>query len=155
MVNGLVASGFALLPNVIWFFFPPQKSAVSRPPEPVKSSSYRILEIVEWASRMCVFVLPFFSNFHLSSTLDWLALLAAAIFLGLYYFCWARYFWAGRKPEQLYQDLWRIPLPLSIIPVLFFLVISLWLGSWIMTGAVLVFGAAHITVNRLDKMRLA
>lgn len=75
----------------------------------------------------------------------WSGLLAAA--LAGYYALWVRYLAAGRARAALYQALWRIPVPLAILPVVVFLAAAAWLSNpWIAASAA-VLAAGHVPAS--------
>ena len=75
----------------------------------------------------------------------WLAV--AAVFLVLYYIVWIRYFIGGRDVALLGRPFLFVPIPLAVFPVLYYLCAAIWMGNMPAAVAMLVFGAAHITVS--------
>lgn len=71
-------------------------------------------------------------------------LVGAIVFLLLYYVSWARYFRNGKKTELLLAPLWKIPVPLAVFPVLYFILSSLYLNNVLSMALAVIFGFFHI-----------
>ena len=138
---GLVIFALPMLINIAYVVFPPQGKA--QPP----ASTSRWLEGVEQVSRiaylLAVTLLVSREPASLRSPWFWLA----AVFLVLYYAVWIRYFRGGREIELLRRPFLRVPMPLAVFPILYFLRAALWLRNLPAMLLLLLFGAAHLTVS--------
>jgi len=134
-----------LLPNLLILFFPPIFKQVN-----VSSPRFRFIHIMtvfERVGQIGSFTLPFFYRINCSTTLDFVSLLTIIITLSFYYVCWARYLIEGRSEELFYKSALNIPLPMAVMPVIYFISASILLGSiWLMIFAILL-GVGHITVS--------
>jgi len=138
--SGAVIPVLLMLPNVAWMLFPGADD-LSRPPVPAA------LAIAENVGRGAVLVLPFFYSLNLQRQLSMLALAAMTLALAVYYVAWGRYFVNGRTEEFLSARLVGIPSPLALAPIALFAVSSYLMGSWLMLGVSLYFGALHVWVS--------
>ncbi len=136
-----------LLPNLIVVFFPPtQKLSGSLP---IDDGRLQTMTIIERIGQIGSFVMPFFYQLPQLNTLGFVAVLIMAVTMALYYAGWIRYL-IRRSEELFYQPLLGIPLPMAVMPVVYFLAASILLGSiWLMVAAVLL-GIGHITVTWLN-----
>lgn len=91
---------------------------------PAAASSYTdkkrsFLGVLEYIGRLGIFFIPAFYEVKLEDSLDIAAVIVMAISLVMYYLCWFRYYRRGRKSILLYAPLWIIPIPMSIMPVIY------------------------------------
>ena len=133
------------LPNVAWAVLP--SPSVSRSVSVRAEVEPRVLVFLERIGRLGIFALPFFLKVQVTSATDRLCLGVAALSLALYYLGWGRYFLRGRLPELLYRPFARIPVPLAITPVAYFLACSGLTRSFTLALVTLAFGAAHISLS--------
>lgn len=67
----------------------------------------------------------------------------------LYYAGWIRYIILGRAEVLLYRSLLSIPLPMAVMPVIYFLAAAVLLDSvWLLLAAIAL-GAGHLTASWL------
>lgn len=138
---GLVVFALPMLINIAYVLFPPTGEASS------SKSVTRRVEITEAVSRIvCLFLLTFLVNKNpLKPKSIWL--LAAVVFLLLYYIVRIRYFIGGRNVALLGQPFLFVPIPLAIFPVVYYLCAAIRMVNIPAAVAMSVFGAAHITVS--------
>ena len=143
----LIYGGFitvlVLAPNLIFLAFPPRPQPVNLAARPAP----RWAEIAERIGQVGCFALPFlyfFDSQPLAAGL-WLGLMAVA--LVVYYSGWARYLRRGRGSDLLYSPLLRLPIPLAVTPVLYFLLAAGLLASPWLALAALCLAAGHWTVS--------
>lgn len=142
-IGGIITL-LALLPNLLVVFFPPT-TKLTDDPQP-NDTRLRIMTVVERIGQVGSFVIPFFYHLTLASVMDAVALAIMIGALALYYAGWIRYLAPGRIEELLYRSLLGIPLPMAVMPVIYFLSASVLLGSiWLMLAAVML-GVGHISV---------
>ena len=138
---GLLVSIVVLAPNLLLLWFPPRgPNVVARVP--------RLLEGGERAGQALCLVVPAIT---LPGAIVWGWVLPAAVALAAYYALWGRYLVAGREQSLLYASLWRVPVPMAVMPVLVFLGAAAWVSNpWIAVAAV-VLAIGHIPVALLTR----
>jgi hypothetical protein len=137
-----------LLPNLLAVFFPARKQLdKSGRPDP---KQLKLFTAVERIGQAACFVLPFFYRLDFSSVKGGIALAVMALALAVYYAGWVRYLLLGRDEALFYRSLLCIPLPMAVMPVVYFLAASLFLSSvWLLLAAIIL-GVGHINVTRLN-----
>lgn len=136
-----------LLPNLLVVFFPPTIKLADEP-QP-NDTRLQILTVIERIGQVGCWVIPFFYQLTLASVIDAVSLAIMIGALALYYTGWIRYLVLGRAEELLYSSLLGIPIPMAVMPVIYFLSASVLLGSiWLMLAAVML-GVGHISVTLL------
>lgn len=140
--SGALIPLLIMLPNLAWMLFPAKD-----PPPPTKEPL--TLTVMENVGRIATFALPFFYELHFERPFALPVALLMILVLAGYYFCWLRYFSGGKKATWLHQPLLGIPLPMAVLPVLFFLLSAYLLRSWWMLTAAVLFGVCHIWVSKL------
>ncbi|MFJ3473323.1 hypothetical protein ACIPJ1_10345 [Microbacterium maritypicum] len=138
---GLIVSIVVLAPNLLLLWFPPRgRNVVVRVPRP--------LEGVERAGQALCLVVPAIT---VPGAIIWWWVLPAAVALATYDVLWCRYLVEGREQTLLYASLWRVPVPMAVMPVVVFLCAAGWLSNpWIALAAV-VLAAGHIPVALLTR----
>ena len=138
---GLVVFALPMLINIAYVIFPPTGEVTS------SGNVTHGVEIIEAVSRIVYFVLLTFwvNKDPLKPKSVWL--LAAVVFLILYYIVWIRYFIGGRNVALLGRSFLFVPIPLAIFPVVYYLCAAIWMGNIPAAVALAGFGAAHITVS--------
>jgi hypothetical protein len=134
-----------ILPNLLWVAISTSGSDASEVPPTGRLVT--VLSAVETAGRVAVFVVPFFLNLYLTTTIEQVCLGVAAFALALYYAGWVRYFVGGRRSVLLWKSLFQIPVPLAVAPVIYFLAASVLAGSTIFGAITVIFGFAHIYLS--------
>ena len=137
---GLVIFALPMLINIAYVLFPPAGKA-----EQAAAVTHWI-EIVEQISRIAyLFAITLLvSRDKLGFRSGWLYL--AAAFLILYYAVWFRYFMGGREISLLRRSVLSVPMPLAVLPALYFLCAAIWLHNRPAGIIMMIFGAAHLTV---------
>lgn len=133
---GLAVSLAVFAPNLILAWFPP------RTPLPAAKVP-RALGWLERAGQVLCLVVPAITPAGV--VVWWWAPFAMAC-LGVYYGLWARYLATGRSGDMLYRPLWRIPVPMAVLPVAVFLAAAGWLSNIWIAVAAMVLAAGHIPV---------
>jgi hypothetical protein len=141
--SGAVIPLLVMLPNILWMILPKEGAAQGKPVP-------TWLNILENIGRIGILVVPFFYalDFHQPYLIP--VLVGMGLALGIYYACWLNYFTHGRKAELLRAPFMGIPLPLAVAPVVFLLLSSYLMGSWLMLAVSAVFGVAHIWVSKIS-----
>lgn len=135
----LIIPFLVLLPSFLMIGLPPNNK-----PENIKETGNRIYIITEGIGRIGVLVTPVFSAIRNESLYEVLALIGMVIFLLLYYIGWLRYFRSNRDFKLLFIPLYGIPVPLAIMPVLYFLSASIILHSYLLFLSSMVLAVGHI-----------
>ena len=78
-----------------------------------------------------------------------------AVLLASCYALWVRFFAGNRDYALLFQPALRVPAPMAIGPVLYFLLSSLVFGSIWQAIAASILGVGHITTSIREARRLA
>jgi hypothetical protein len=101
-----------MIPNVLWMLFPPVDLGTPAD-EPLP------LVILERVGLAAVLVLPFCYSLDLQKPFAVPVLIGMGLLLAGYYFCWARYFVAGRSAAMMGAPFLGVPIPMAAFPVLF------------------------------------
>ena len=140
-----------LLPNLLAVFFPPKVKLTDDQQQ--NDTRLQIMTVVERIGQAGCFVIPFFYRLPLDIVMDAVALTIMICTLALYYAGWIRYLVLGRAEELFNRSLLGIPLPMALMPVIYFLSASVLLGAvWLMLAAVML-GVGHISVTWLHSRR--
>jgi hypothetical protein len=142
--NGGLISILALIPNLLFFVFPPRDI----PRELSKPTCG--LEVLEWIGRIGVFAIPFFCWIEIVGMLE---LIAAAIMigaLGLYYAGWLRYMRRDQSFALLFQPMLGIPLPMAVAPIVYFYAASIVLHSPLLFLATVLLTIGHLYVSHVS-----
>ncbi|MEX1378004.1 MAG: hypothetical protein AB1Z23_11115 [Eubacteriales bacterium] len=129
-----------LLPNILLFFFP----AINIPIENSRPDKWSIVLILERVGQAAVFILPLFIKITTDSSCKKYVLAFMIFSVVIYYICWGRFYFQGRMFSLMYKNLWIIPIPMAVFPVLYFFAASVLMDSWIYAGASFIFAAGHI-----------
>jgi hypothetical protein len=144
---GGIITLMVLLPNLLAVFFPPTVKLIDDQQQ--NDTLLQIMTVVERIGQAGSFVIPFFYRLSLDSVMNAVALTIMICTLALYYATWIRYLVLGREEALFNRSLLGIPLPMAVMPVIYFLSASVLLGSvWLMLAAVML-GVGHISVTWL------
>jgi hypothetical protein len=141
--SGALIPVMFMVPNVVWMLLP-KKNVGEQPAVPM------ILTIAENIGRVAVLVLPFFFSLDLNKEFSALVGIGMGLTLTVYYVSWARYFAGGRLAEYFRAPLLGLPLPMAVAPTIFLVLSSYLMSSWLMLGAAILFGVAHIWISALS-----
>jgi len=131
---GLIISLAVLVPNLLLLMFPP------RTPIP-RAEVARPLTWLERGGQALCLVVPAMTL--PGTAVHWWAAPTLGC-LVLYYALWGRYVVTGRSVAALYRPLWRVPVPMAIVPVLVFLGAAAWLSNVWIAAAALIFAIGHL-----------
>ena len=139
--TGLLFLVFLFIPNLLWLRRQP---ADARPPK-----ENRALLLMERGGQAATTAsLLLFRDYDpagLQPRLIWYAL--AVVSMGLYLFCWARYFTGGQTMALFYGPLWFIPYPLAALPVFAGLMLGLYSRVGILFLSNILLGIGHIGIH--------
>jgi len=129
-----------LLPNLLLIFFP----AMNISAENTRPHAWKIVILLERAGQAMVFLLPLFLK--ITMDVDYKKfVLAFMIFAAiLYYICWGRFYFQGLFFSLMYERLWFIPIPMAVLPVLYFFSAALLMNSWLYGAGTMIFAAGHL-----------
>ncbi len=144
MYLGWLLSVFVLVPNILFFKFPPHTTS-TKIKHPSRES--KLMEAIERIGQVGVFVIPFFSQTYVKTPAEVLSIPVMMVALMIYYVGWARYFSKGRRQVLLYKPLMGMPLPLVISPIIFFLTASVFLSSELLFVFAFMLGIGHMYVS--------
>jgi hypothetical protein len=136
-----------LIPNMLAVVFPP-KIRLAYVLQP-NDKRFQIMTVVERIGQVGSFVIPFFYRLNLEGAIDAVAVAVMFGALILYYTGWVRYIISGRAEALLYRSLLRIPIPMAVMPVIYFLAAAVLLDSVWLFLASIALGAGHLTVSWL------
>ena len=146
---GWVIPLLVLFPNLLLMRFPP----TGKPAD--ASGVNRWLDLLERIGQAGVFVIPFFYRPRIQGALATISLVAMTLALVCYYLGWLRYMRQGRHYALLFAPLWGIPLPLAVMPVIYFGAAAVLVRSWDLALATLVFAIGHLAVSEHECRRAA
>jgi hypothetical protein len=140
-VRGLLVIILLLLPNIIYFIFPPKK--IPENLRPIQG----VFSLLEKMGRIICFVLPIIFGKMISLQKLSYVVILMGLCLFIYYICWTFYFVNGREYYYLFKPLGMIPIPMAIFPLLYFILLGVWLESPVFLISVLLFSIGHIAVS--------
>lgn len=134
---GLIIFLLPMPVNILYMLLPPRDSVSQI------TSLSKLLDFLEQGSRILfAAALCFLQSGPVPTLNHWLFYFALA-FLLLYMLTWLRYFTGGRKTALLGKPFLKLPIPLAIFPVLYYLCSAFWLKNYIALGCILIFGIVH------------
>jgi hypothetical protein len=145
-LGGLVALAI-LLPNLVYWFLPPRE----QPAQPLrKDTLFRLMEGLERVGQVGVFLLPFFYSLPplREASVDALAFMALAWAFTVS--AWVRYASKGHRHVLLYAPFLGVPLPLAVGPVIYFFSAAVFLRSWPVAVAAVIFATGHLMVSAAE-----
>ncbi|MEK4004895.1 hypothetical protein [Paenibacillus sp. FSL H3-0333] len=136
--QGFIISLLVLLPNLIFIFFPPRSVPGSLDSVPL------VFTLLERAGQITCFMMPIlFGRMIAAEPLGVSAILMALCML-VYYGCWVRYYRSGRAFAVLFKPWLGIPVPMAVFPALYFLLLGVWLQSWLFVVPACLFATGHL-----------
>jgi len=136
-LTGLFVAISLLAPNLLMIIFPP----INMPTELADAGViFTVLERVGQVA--CVVLLVILKNNFSNRSID-IWFISAAFCIVAYYSLWVRYVVAGRDFSTLFSFM-SIPIPMAILPIIAFALLSMW-GKSIWLGlASTIFAVGHI-----------
>lgn len=142
---GVGVSLAVLLPNLVLAWAPPRDGY---PAAPVPL----FLTSLERAGQALCLVIP---AIVAPAPLRWWWMLPLIAALVGYYLLWMRYLTRGRTAGSLFEPVWRVPVPMAILPVIAFAAAAVWLGNPWLAAAALILGVGHIPASIIRARALA
>ncbi len=144
----LLVTILIMLPNLLFVIFPPKNL-----PAQLRDGG-TLLNIMEHGGRIVFFGLFLFTATQtqpLKFSLFW----ALTIFFLLCYFAlWIRYFRSQRDFRLLMDNVYRIPVPMAVFPILALLFAALWLKAYLSIPALACFAIGHVTNSLITEKQL-
>ena len=145
-LRGFLVVMLAMLPNILYGILP--KNNITD----VQTTPSILLEQMENIARV-LFIIFFVVIVNKKIEYNKPAyIIGMVIFLLLFYYLWGRYFMNGNDVSYLGKNLWGIPVPIAVFPVVYFTFAALWLHNIPAVIAVVVFGICHI-VNAFSTLQ--
>ncbi len=139
-LKGFILPLLVLLPNLLLIFFAPHNI-------PKTVSPPFIFTLFERIGQVTCFTLPIVFGTKVAEQpinfLTWLMLICLII----YYLCWIRFFWSGREFAVLFKTLGFIPIPMAIFPILYFILLAVWLNSSLFAVPAILFAIGHFVTS--------
>ncbi|QEW02796.1 hypothetical protein [Microbacterium lushaniae] len=144
---GLIVSAIVLLPNLLLVALPP-RTPLPRPRVPV------LWAAAERVGQALCLVVPAVTAPG-GSAPGWSIVVVVAVVA--YLALWGRYLRTGRQAAALFDPVWRVPVPMAILPVVAFAATAAWLLSpWIAaSAALLAIGHIPSSLTRARALREA
>ena len=140
---GLVFLLMLMIPNIIW-----SKNKPKEYDKYVKKEN-KVLILFERIGEMLVTCLSLiFSDFNINKISSWtIILLIAFIIMILYEIYWIRYFKSNKTMKDMYSSLLGIPVAGAILPIIAFLVLSVYGKNLFLFISVIILGIGHIGIH--------
>jgi hypothetical protein len=138
-----------LLPNILLMRFPPNEKPAD------VSGVNRWLEVLERLGQAGVFVIPCFYRLRIQGAIAAVSMIVMALALVCYYIGWLRYLQQGQRYALLFTPLWGIPLPMAVMPVIYFGAAATLVWSWPLAVATSVFAIGHLAVSEHERRKIA
>lgn len=147
MINIMVVI-LILLPNVLMFIWPPEGMPYKQPKVPLVMTS------IENIGRFLCILAPLYllegESIQTFNGVVGLMLLSLII----YYIGWGRYLLSGNQYKALFEPLLKLPIPMAIFPVIYFMCFAILTQSVILGGAIILFAVGHLYISWLTYQSL-
>lgn len=145
---GLIFLLMLMIPNLIWVKKKPQGYSAE--------NENKILVLFERAGEIlttcCALIFSDFNWQGLSAWSFWLA--GAAVLMILYEIWWVRYFISGRRLDDFYSSFLGVPVAGAVLPVLAFVLLSVYGRVIWMLIASIILGIGHIGIHLQHRKEL-
>lgn len=144
---GLIFLCMLFIPNIIWCKYKPEGY------EEISSKENKIFVWLERIGEISVTVLVLiFKDFNINQINEWsLFLLFAFLMMLLYEVYWFRYFKSPRTLNDFYRDLFFIPVAGATLPVVAFLLLSIYGKNIFLLCSTTLLGIGHIGIHLMHK----
>jgi hypothetical protein len=147
-IYSLIVTISILLPNLLFFVFPPSNS-----PAQLRDGG-TLINILEHGGRIVFFGLFLFTPTQTQPNQFSLFLALTVFFLLCYYALWIRYFCSHRDFNLLMDRVMWIPVPMAVFPIVSLLFAALWLRAYPSIPGLACFAIGHITNTVLTEKQL-
>ena len=140
---GLIFLIMLMAPNLIWTKNQPKDY------DKYARNENKVLLVMERTGEVAVTSLSLiFSDFNPKRISAWeIWLLAASVLMILYEIYWIRYFRSEKTMRDFYSSLLGVPVAGATLPVLAFLLLSIYGRNPILLAAVVILGIGHIGIH--------
>ena len=140
---GLVFLLMLMIPNIIW-----SKNKPKEYDKYVKKEN-KVLLLSERIGEMLVTCISLiFSDFNINKISSWtIILLIAFIIMILYEIYWIRYFKSNKTMKDMYSSLLGIPVAGATLPIIAFLLLSVYGKNLFLFISVIILGIGHIGIH--------
>ena len=140
---GLIFLLMLMIPNIIW-----SKNKPKEYDKYVKNEN-KVLLLFERIGEMLVTCLSLiFSNFNINKISSWtIILLIAFIIMILYEIYWIRYFKSNKTMKDMYSNLLGVLVAGATLPVIAFLLLSVYGKNLFLFISVIILGIGHIGIH--------
>ena len=140
---GLVFLLMLMIPNIIWSKNKPKEY------EKYVKNENKVLLLCERIGEMLVTCLSLiFSNFNINKISSWtIILLIAFIIMILYEIYWIRYFKSNKTMKDMYSNLLGVLVAGATLPVIAFLLLSVYGKNLFLFISVIILGIGHIGIH--------
>lgn len=139
---GLIIVILIIIPNIIYMLKFPPKNVPRNLIEP--NIIYTILERTGQIGCLTLLVITP-DNFQFKSSILLISLIMICIVI--YYGLWIRYIVKGQQYMYLWKPFYIIPIPLAILPIIIFLIVSILNKSILISLVTIIFAIGHITIS--------
>lgn len=140
---GLIFLLMLMIPNIIWSKNKPKDY------DKYAKNENKVLLLLERIGEILVTCLSLIvSDFNISKISSWtIILLIAFILMVLYEIYWIRYFKSNKTMKDMYSSLLGIPVAGATIPVIAFLLLSIYGKNVFLLIATIILGIGHIGIH--------
>ena len=140
---GLIFLLMLIIPNIIW-----SKNKPKDYDKYIKNEN-KILLLFEKIGQILVTCLSLiFSDFNINKISSWtIILLIAFILMILYEIYWIRYFKSNKTMKDMYNNLLGIPVAGATLPVIAFLLLSIYGKNLFLLTSIIILGIGHIGIH--------
>lgn len=139
--KGILVVLLLLLPNICFSIFPPKNAPQNSKSVPVAFT------IIEQIGRIACLIVPIvFGKKIAEQKFSYLVILMAVCLL-IYYICWILYFANGRKYSDLFKPIGFIPIPMAVFPLMYLILLGIWIKSPFFIVSAILFSIGHIIVS--------
>jgi hypothetical protein len=137
-IEGIIFSLIVLLPNFIFLFLAPRNV-----PKELSSPAI-IFTVLERVGQVACFTLPILFGRRIAAQDINFLIPLMGVCLIIYYIGWIRFFIGGKEFSLLFEPLGFIPIPMAIFPLLYFILLGIWLKSYIFEVPAVLLSIGHL-----------
>lgn len=137
-IKGILASLIVLLPSILFMLLPPRGVPGKQRAAPI------ILTVLERLGQVGCFAAPLLFGRKIAEQRPDFITFLMGVCLIFYYICWIRYFTRGREFPLLFRPLGFIPIPMAVFPVIYFILLGIWLKSYIFIIPAVFLAVGHL-----------
>ena len=140
---GLVFLLMLIIPNIIW-----SKNKPKEYDKYVKNENKVLLLFERIGETLVTCLSLIFSDFNINKISGWtIILLIAFLIMILYEIYWIRYFKSDKTMKDMYSSLLGIPVAGATLPVIAFLLLSIYGKNLFLFISVIILGIGHIGIH--------